>query len=236
MLILALESSAVSASCALLEDGKLLAESFVNTVLTHSRTLLQMTEHMMQTAGRELREVDLFAVTTGPGSFTGVRIGVATVKGMAYAAEKPCIGISTLESMAEECAAPTGDFLICAVMDARCRQVYNALFSCADGEVTRLTEDRAISLEDLKNELKNEKFSKKSVLLVGDGANLCYNDCLKDGMRVFLTAPHHRYQNASCVALLAEKKQAEAVSAEALEVSYLRPPQAVRMRSQSEKE
>ena len=141
MKILALESSAVSASVALTEDEKLVAQSFQNCGLTHSRTLLPMAENLLANCGVSLADVDAIAVAHGPGSFTGVRIGVATVKGLALGADKPCLGVSTLEAMAWGARALSGD--LCCVMDARAGQVYNALFTVEDGRVRRLCDDRA---------------------------------------------------------------------------------------------
>ena len=147
MKILAFESSAVSASVALTEDEKLIAQSFQNCGLTHSRTLLPMAEGLLANCGVTLDAVDALAVAHGPGSFTGVRIGVATVKGLALGADKPCIGVSTLEAMAWGARALGG--LICCVMDARAGQVYNALFAIEDGAPRRLCEDRAVKLSEL---------------------------------------------------------------------------------------
>ena len=168
MKILALESSAVSASVALTEDEKLVAQSFQNCGLTHSRTLLPMVENLLANCGVSLADVDAIAVAHGPGSFTGVRIGVATVKGLALGADKPCLGVSTLEAMAWGARALGGD--LCCVMDARAGQVYNALFTVEDGSVRRLCDDRAIKLTELAEEIGEAPY-----FLVGDGADLCYN-------------------------------------------------------------
>lgn len=151
MKILALESSAVSASVALTEDEKLVAQSFQNCGLTHSRTLLPMVENLLANCGVSLADVDAIAVAHGPGSFTGVRIGVATVKGLALGADKPCLGVSTLEAMAWGARALGGD--LCCVMDARAGQVYNALFTVEDGRVRRLCDDRAVKLTELAEEI-----------------------------------------------------------------------------------
>ena len=147
MLILAFESSARPASVALLRDGELLSQYSQCSQLTHSRTLLPMAEDMLKNAELRLDDVDLFAVAHGPGSFTGVRIGVSTVKGLAWAADKPCVGVSTLEGLAWQGMAAGG--LLCPVMDARRQQVYNAVFAVVDGKLVRLTNDRAIALDDL---------------------------------------------------------------------------------------
>ena len=152
MLILAFESSARPASAALVRDGKLLAQSLQVSALTHSRTLLPMAEDLLKNTSLTLSDVDAIAVAHGPGSFTGIRIGVSTVKGLCWGAEKPCIGVSTLEAMAWHGLAAGG--VICPVMDARRAQVYNALFRIEDGRPLRLCPDRAISLEELSEELR----------------------------------------------------------------------------------
>ncbi len=170
MKILALESSAVTASVAVTEGETLLAQSFQNSGLTHSATLMPMAADLLKNAGLTLEEMDVIAVAAGPGSFTGVRIGVAAAKGLAWPGDKPCAPCSTLESMAWQCAHM--DREICAVMDARRNQVYNARFLARAGGLTRLTEDRAISLEELAEEIKK---SGNPQILVGDGARLCYN-------------------------------------------------------------
>ena len=152
MLILAFETTAKAGSVALLEDGKLLAESYQNTGLTHSQTLMVMAEDMLKAAGKTMAEVSAVAVAEGPGSFTGVRIGVAAAKGLAWGGELPCYGVSTLEAMALTLGVYQG--YVCGTMDARRSQVYNALFYVNRGEMTRITEDRAIALSDLAEELK----------------------------------------------------------------------------------
>ena len=151
MKILAFESSAVSASVALIEDERLVAQSFQNCGLTHSRTLLPMAEDLFANCGVSLDEIDAIAVAHGPGSFTGVRIGVATVKGLALGAGKPCVGVSTLEAMAWGARVLGGP--LCCVMDARAGQVYNALFTIENGAPRRLCSDRALRLADLGEEI-----------------------------------------------------------------------------------
>ena len=163
MLILALESSAKAASVALMEDDKLIAQYSQCSGLTHSRTLLPMVDDMLKNTENTIAGVDLIAVAHGPGSFTGIRIGVSTVKGLAWAADKMCVGVSTLEAMAWH-GVPAGG-IICPVMDARRSQVYNALFEIKDGKPVRLCDDRAIALSELAGEIRG-----KNVFLVGDGA------------------------------------------------------------------
>ncbi len=195
MKILALESSAVTASVAVAEDERLLAQSFQNSGLTHSATLMPMVADLLKNTGLTLREMDVIAVAAGPGSFTGVRIGVAAAKGLAWPEDKPCAPCSTLESMAWQCAHMDGE--ICAVMDARRNQVYNARFLAEKGGLTRLTEDRAIGLDELADEIKNLE---KPQVLVGDGARLCYNAFEARGIPAVLAPPHLLYQTAWGVA------------------------------------
>ena len=167
MLMLAFESSAKPASVALFQDGALLGISTQITALTHSRTLLPMAEDLLKNAELTMRDVDVFAVAHGPGSFTGIRIGISTVKGLAWASGKPCVGVSTLEAMAWNGVA-CGQ-LLCPVMDARRDQVYNALFDVREGCPERLTEDRPVSLADLAEEVLRLG---RPALLIGDGTAL----------------------------------------------------------------
>ena len=126
MKILALETSAKAVSAAVSEDGKILCSGYQDTGLTHSRTLMPIVEHILKNTGLAVADMDAIAVAAGPGSFTGIRIGVSAAKGLAFAAEKPAVGVSTLAAMARNVAWLDG-LVICA-MDARRQQVYNALF------------------------------------------------------------------------------------------------------------
>ena len=201
MLILAFETSAKAGSVALLEDDRLLGESYQNTGLTHSQTIMTMAEDLIAACGYTPQDVQAVAVAAGPGSFTGVRIGVAAAKGYAWGGELPCYGVSTLEAMALQLGAWQGYVL--PVMDARRNQVYNALFRAEGGKLTRLTEDRAISLADLQEELKNME---GPVFLVGDGSNLCYNT-LNETIPALVLPPEHRmHQRAAGVGLAAIHK------------------------------
>ena len=226
MLMLALESSAKAASAALFEDEKLLALSVENSGLTHSRTLLPMAEDIFKNMGRSLSEVDVIAVAHGPGSFTGLRIGMAEAKGLAWALEKPVIGVSTLEAMAFGGPDMEGTMLCCA-MDARRGQVYNALFEVRDGKPHRLTEDRAIAIADLEGELLSYE---KPWVLLGDGAQLCYNTLNKDNLRVHLAPEPLRIQSARGVGFAARMYEPRPGS-ELLPV-YLRLSQAERERQE----
>ena len=232
MLILAFETTAKAGSVALLEDGKLLAESYQNTGLTHSQTLMVMAEDMLKAAGKAMADVTAVAVAEGPGSFTGVRIGVAAAKGLAWGGELPCYGVSTLESMALTLGTYQG--YICPVMDARRNQVYNALFYVNSGIVERISEDRAIALADLKTELERLD---GPIFLVGDGSNLTFNT-LKDTIPSLVLPPEHRmHQRASGVALAAAKKIASGDPGDAASMTpnYLRLSQAERERMEKQK-
>ena len=227
MKILALETSAVTASVAVTEDEKLLAQYFQNSGLTHSATLMPMVADLLKNTGLSLREMDVIAVAVGPGSFTGVRIGVAAAKGLAWPEDKLCAPCSTLESMAWQCAHLGGE--ICAGMDARRNQVYNARFSCADGVLTRLTQDRAVGLEELADEVKK---SGNAQILVGDGAAVCYNAFEARGIPCVLMPPHLRYQTAWGVARTAWRlaQEGNLVHAGQLTPQYHRLSQAERER------
>lgn len=221
MQILGIDSSAVSAGCAVVKDGRVLAEGFVNVGLTHSQTLLPLISDTIARAGTSLSECDAIAVSQGPGSFTGVRIGIATVKGLAFTGGIPCIGVSTLEAIAFGAACAEG--VLCAVMDARRAQVYNAMFACRDGAVTRLCEDRAVAIEELAAEINA---AEQTVWLCGDGALLCFDRLSPLCPRLRLAPEAVRWQRGIGVALAAEGKPA--VDAAALVPTYLRLPQAER--------
>lgn len=233
MRILALESSAVTASAAVCEDEALIAQSFQNNGLTHSRTLMPMVEGLLKNAELSLKEIDMIAVAAGPGSFTGLRIGVATAKGLAWPEDKPCAGVSTLEAMAWGIAHMDGE--ICAVMDARRNQVYNARFDVVSGRPVRLTPDRAIGLEELHKELQSVK---KEQIIVGDGAALCYNELMKYALPILLPPPHLRFQMAWGVARAALElaRSGGLVPAGSLAPVYHRLSQAERERLSGEKE
>ncbi|MEA4934621.1 MAG: tRNA (adenosine(37)-N6)-threonylcarbamoyltransferase complex dimerization subunit type 1 TsaB [Lawsonibacter sp.] len=204
MMILALESSATACSVALCRDGELVAQSYQNSALTHSRTLLPMVCDMLKNCDVTMEQVDVVAVAVGPGSFTGLRIGVATAKGLAWPGDKDCAPCSTLESMAWPLAHLEGKILVCA-MDARRNQVYNALFLAKGGRPERLTPDRAISLEELGIELKKYENLK---IVVGDGAKLCYNTMTEQGIALELAPLPLRMQSAWGVSRAAEERLA----------------------------
>lgn len=220
MLVLGIESSAGPASAAVVRDGRLLGEAFVNTRQTHSQTLLPMVENLLKSLELTCADLDRVAVAYGPGSFTGVRIGVACVKGIAFPTDTPCVGISTLEAIAFGGLACRGSIL-CAVMDARRSQVYNALFRADEAGLTRLTEDRAISIQELEEACRQYG---DRLLLLGDGAELCYEKFREWGARLAPEAV--RFQRAGSVALLAQDRPA--MPPAELLPSYLRLSQAER--------
>ena len=227
MLILAFETSAKAASVALHDGKKLLGESYQNTGLTHSQTLMVMAEDLLKACGKTARDVTHLAVAAGPGSFTGVRIGVSAAKGFAWGAELPVYGVSTLESMALSLGALEGH--VCCCMDARRKQVYNAVFLAEHGTLTRVCDDRAISLEELKQELEHID---GPIYLVGDGAELTHNTLAADLPELILPPEHRRQQRASGVALAALDAISRGVSCDgaSLQPNYLRLSQAERER------
>lgn len=224
MKILGIDTSAVVSACAVCEVGenpKVIASGTLNTKLTHSQTLVPFLENIIKSAGLDLSDIDAFAVSAGPGSFTGLRIGVSVVKGMASALDKPVRSVSTLSAIAYNFTIT--DAIICSVMDARCNQVYNALFRIQNGIVMRLCDDRAIFIEDLKKDLEN--YSER-IILAGDGADLVYSKI--SGGLVELAPPALKYQTGTGVCFASE--HCSDTSAEALMPVYLRLPQAERER------
>lgn len=231
MLILSVDSSATPASVCLY-DGKVIAEYYTNTGLTHSQTLVAMIESVLKITGHTASDIDCYAVNSGPGSFTGVRIGVSAVKGMAFAADRPCAAVSTLESMAYNYLSC--DAVICACMDARRRQVYNALFRVNSACAERLCADRAIAVDELLSELN--AYDEK-IILAGDGAELVYNS-VQENSNICLAPVNNRYQRASSTAVIAAEmlEKGQTVSAAALMPSYLRLSQAEREMQSKRKE
>ena len=196
MRILAIESSAKAASVALTEDGTLLSQYFQVSALTHSRTLLKMAEDLLTNLELTVADVDTIAVAKGPGSFTGIRIGVAAAKGLAWGGDIPVCAVSTLEAMAWQ-LIDREEVVICPAMDAHRNQIYNAKFKSENGALVRLTDDRAIALSELIAEAKADK---KPYFFVGDGAVLCYNAFLEENLPAFLPPEPTRWQTAWGVA------------------------------------
>ena len=234
MKILGLESSAKSASVALMEDGKLLARSFQNTGLTHSRTLLPMAEAMLQNCELGIADVDAVAVAVGPGSFTGLRIGISAAKGLAWARELPCIGVSTLEAMAQK-PGPSGKYGAGVRHGRPAQPVYNALFLAESGTLQRLCPDRAVSLAAVAEDLRREHRAK---IVVGDGAVLCYNALKDAGVSCALAQEALRMQDAVGVCQCAEAAARTGLftAAQDLQPVYLRLSQAERERLAKEQQ
>ena len=225
MKVLAIECSAVPASCAVVENGRIIASAFSDVKLTHSQTLMPMAESVLASAALTLNDIDSFAVAAGPGSFTGIRIGIAAVKGMAAPTGKPVYAVSALEGMAH--MFTDTDCILCCVMDARCSQVYNAVFDIKNGQITRLTPDRALMCKELEKELLTH-YNARRVLVTGDGADVFLGQ-LND---IKLEKAHSLRvrQNAIGVGLAAEalSKNTAGISAEDIKPVYLRLPQAER--------
>ena len=233
MRILAFDTSAKAASVALSQDGKLISEFYLDSGFTHSETVLPMAKAVLDAARITPNDVDLFAVNCGPGSFTGLRIGIAAVKALGMSLDKPCAAVSTLESLAYNMQSSKG--IICAAMDARCNQVYTAFFESDGINVTRLCEDRAVSTDVLFEDIKKffeEKGEK--IRLVGDGAALCQK---KFGEEYVETAPAQLvlgHASGTCVAAGKLYENGKTVSAAELVPNYLRLAQAEREKLQKE--
>lgn len=227
MILLSLDTTAAVATAALFRDGVLLAEREAEAGKKHAETALPMMEQMLEENGVAISQIDCFAVDIGPGSFTGVRIGVSAVKGLAWAADKPVCGVSTLLAMAYNGVVAQEGSVICCAMDARRGQFYNALFIMRDGVPVRLCEDRAIGAEKLVEDIKNFN---KPVFIVGDGAHLCYNTLNNLSLATIVAPEPVRYQTAwgVCMAALRETP----VTAHALLPVYLRLSQAERERQE----
>ena len=232
MIILAIDSTAKTSTVSITDNEKLIGLSVLNTNNTHSTTLLPAVENLLSGAGLTADDVELFVCSAGPGSFTGVRIGAATVKGLAFAGNKKCIGVSSLEALAMNITSGSG--IVCAVMDARRNQLYNALFEINDGVLKRLTPDRVITKDELFAELSE---CKEKIYIVGDGYSIAKEalsslDCPE-------TAETAKYQNGYSVALLGLKNynalsesEREGLTAAALSPVYLRASQAEREREE----
>ena len=227
MLILGLETTAAAASCALYRDGEMLAMHYQRSKLTHSSTLLPMVEEMLKHAQLTIQDVDCIAVAQGPGSFTGIRIGVATVKGLCWGAEKKAVGVSTLEAMSRNAVFAAGDSVICPVMDARRAQVYGAIF---DSKGDRLCADAAIAAEELAAQVKAMG---KSALVLGDGWAVFEKALLSQGVAYRIVPEPLRYQNAWGVCVAAADKEPK--GADELLPVYLRLSQAERERQERNK-
>ena len=226
MIILGIDTTAVSAGAAVVKDGKLISDAYINTGLTHSQTLMTLIDSALNLVDLKISDVDVFAVANGPGSFTGVRIGVSAIKGLCFAQNKPCIPVSTLEALAN--SVDLDGFVICPVMDARCMQVYTALFEKQGDEIIRISDDAPLTLQELYEKLKEIG---RKVILVGDGADISYKFLAEKNVDVRKFSEIFKFQHASAVAITACRnynKGVEFISADKLLPSYLRLSQAER--------
>lgn len=225
MKILSVEASASPASVAITENGKVLSSSYININLTHSQTLMNMVDGALKNIRLTIDGIDAFAVSAGPGSFTGLRIALSLIKGLAEPYNKPCAGVSTLEAMAYN--HKSFDGIVCCLMDARCNQFYNAIFSVKNGEIKRLVPDRAVLCEEVISDLNGFARTEK-VLLCGDGADLFFNS-LENKENIKLASEPLKYQSAAGVGFLAEADfEKKSVTPDKLAPVYLRLPQAER--------
>ncbi len=220
MKILSVDTSAVCASAAVTEGEKIISLCSVDAGLTHSRTLLPMIDSVLKNSETALSDIDFFACSAGPGSFTGIRIGVAAIKGLADGSGKKCLSVSTLEALAYNLLGQ--NVVACSVMDARCNQVYCAIFDVSGSEIKRLTNDEALKIEELKERLSDFE---KEVVFVGDGADIC-----EKALGFKAAAPLLKFQNAASVGICAYRNFSEEklLSAAELMPVYLRLPQAER--------
>ena len=226
MKILAFECSAGPASVAVIENGTVLASAFINVKLTHSQTLLPLVQDILSAAHIGIDEIEGLAIASGPGSFTGIRIGISAVKGLAASKNLPCVGVSTLGAMAENFRGQ--DCVLCAVMDARCNQVYNALFRISGDDIIRICDDRALEIGALIDELSAD-YSNEKIIVCGDGTDIFLKQT-SDKPNIKCAAPNLKYQNAIGVALCAEKEFSAGfgIPPQKLLPVYLRLPQAER--------
>lgn len=238
MKILAIDTTAKTAAIAIADGERLIASATLNTPGTHSVTVLPTVDALLKGSSLTVSDIDIFACSAGPGSFTGVRIGVALIKGLAFGIDKPCFGVSSLESLARNMIFADG--IVCPVMDARRNQLYNALFRCENGSITRLTEDRLLTAEELSKDL--EQYSER-IIFVGDGCEIARAKIIAaDETGRMTVAPElYRWQNGYSVAqtAYAEYKgvtenggDLSKYTAAALSPVYLRASQAERERNE----
>ncbi len=222
MNILALDTSAVTATAAVLRGGEIAAEASFTNGLTHSQTIMPIVDYCLKGAGMTVRDIDLFAVSNGPGSFTGLRIGVAAVKAMAYALDRPCAGVPTLLGLAHNVC---GDGLIAPIMDARRGQVYCAAYERRGGRLTEALPQEAMDISEFCSRLNG------AAIFVGDGVRAYQSkivEIIKD--KAIFAPPQQRLQRAASVAAAA--LTLEPVSPQELGIVYLRKPQAEREREE----
>lgn len=230
MIILGIESSAKVAAAAVWKDGQIAGEQMVNGTLTHSETLMPMIDRLLRSVEIQPEDLTAIALSSGPGSFTGLRIGAATAKGLALGLGIPLAPVSTLEALAFN-AAPT-DCLIVPMMDARRSQVYTAVYAYEEGRLCEKEAPDALSPTELANRLRAWK---RPVLLLGDGARV-YESIIREGLDcpAYLAEAHLRHARAAAVAALGARRYMEGktVQGSGLRLDYLRKPQAEREREE----
>ena len=233
MIILAFDGTAKCASCAVLRDDACLGEYNIDNGLTQSELLLPMAESLMKSLKLNFSDIDLYATSVGPGSFTGVRIGAALVKGLAFGRDIPCASVSTLDALAENARGLCG--IIVPAMDARRGQVYTAIFRCDGENMEKLTEDMAISIKDLASMLR--EYGSEHIYLVGDGYEVARKGLTEDGLTIEITPKALRNESAASVARVALRQynEGQTVSDSELSPTYLRLPQAERERLERSK-
>lgn len=222
MKILAVDTSSAVASCAITDGDKLVAERILNNKMTHSQTLMPMIEAMFKESELSLSDIDLFAVANGPGSFTGLRIGVSAVKALAHSVNKPCTGVSTLEAMAYNLVY--SPYLVCPIMDARRGEVYTALYRFNSDRAETIISDTAMPAAEIAEEIK--RLGEKAVFL-GDGVPV-HRECIKNILKenAIFAPVHLNAQRASSCAYAAQNK--EQIKYSMLAPVYLRKSQAER--------
>ena len=222
MKILAIETSTLMGGVAVVEDADVICELTLSVAETHSAQLMPAVDYMLKTAGCKPAELDAFAVALGPGSFTGLRIGLSTVKGLAVATSKPVVGIPTLEAMAH--AFPYCPRLTCPMLDARMKEVYAAFFEAGDGTVSRRSDDLVLGVSDLLNDAREE------TLFFGTGAKR-YREQIVEimGDLARFASPEISGARASTVGFLALEKlrRGEVADIDSIEPIYIRESQAI---------
>lgn len=234
MLVLAVDCTAKSVSAALADSGKLIGESFLNVNFTHSETLMPIIEELLKNTRKNINDIDAFAITAGPGSFTGVRIGISAVKGLAFGNGSKVFSYSAFDAMAYAFSEiPNFSGIICGLMDARCNQFYNAVFEIKNGKIKRICNDRIIMANDLENEVER-LYNKDNVVFAGDGAKLFVS--LQNKSFGSLAPENLLIQRASSIALKASTEDIKnALSPDEIMPIYLRKSQAEREKEKRDK-
>lgn len=234
MKIIGIDSSGLVASVAILADGKMVAEYTLNNKKTHSTTLMPMLSEIVKSSEIDIGEIDAIAISGGPGSFTGLRIGSSTAKGLAYSLNKPVIPVPTTEALAYNLFGFSG--LIAPIMDARRNQVYNGLYTFEKGEFKTVKEERALGIEELIEELDRD-YTGKEVVFLGDGVE-AYRFMIEEKLKAvhFYAPAQNAKQRAGSVAVLAEMyyNKGEYETAFSHVPVYLRLSQAERERKEKE--